>query len=259
MKVVILCGGRGTRLGQESTLRPKPMAEIGGRPILWHIMKYFAAAGHDQFVLCLGHLGEIIKEYFLHYEARQNDVTLQLGSDQPLIYHTRHQEQNWRISLVNTGRDANTGARTRRIRPFVQDDEIFLLTYGDGVSDVDLEALLAFHRSHGKIATVTAVHPAARFGELQIKDGQVHLFSEKPQTSAGLINGGFFVLDRRIFDYLPDDPDCALEREPMARLAEDGQLMAFEHHGFWQCMDTVRELNLLRTLWDSNRAPWRRW
>lgn len=258
MKVVILCGGRGSRLGQESEVRPKPMVSIGERPILWHIMKYYASFGHRDFVLCLGYKGEIIKDYFLGYEARQNDVTVELGRNGGVTIHGEHGEQGWRVTLADTGLETLTGGRVARIQRYITEDT-FLLTYGDGLADVDLERLLEFHRQHGKIATITAVHPPARFGELVFSEGQVKLFAEKPQVGSGLINGGFFVFDRRVFDYLSDDPLCSLEREPLLALVRDGQMMAYEHDGFWQCADTVRELDVLRQLWETGAAPWRTW
>jgi glucose-1-phosphate cytidylyltransferase len=258
VQVAILCGGRGTRLGRESEVRPKPMAEIGGRPILWHIMKYYAGYGHREFILCLGYLGDVIRDYFLNYEARRRDVTVELGGESRLTYHSDHDEDDWRVTLADTGPETGTGGRVKRIERYIR-EEPFFLTYGDGVSDVDLDDLARFHREHGKAATVTAVHPPARFGEVQLDEGRVRIFSEKPQTSHGRINGGFFVLDRRIFDYLSDDRQCVLEQEPMVRLTADGELMAYKHPGFWQCMDTVRELNILTELWETGRAPWRNW
>ena len=260
MQVVILCGGRGTRLERETEIIPKPMVTIGERPILWHIMKHYAAHGHRRFVLCLGYKGEVIKDFFLHYEARQNDVTVELGGEARVEVHpSTNGDPGWTVTLADTGLDTHTGARLRRVERYLE-DERFLLTYGDGVADVDLGALVAFHGAHGKVATVTAVHPPARFGELIVEDGgRVAQFSEKPQVGSGLINGGFFVFERRIFEYLSDDPTCALEHTPMLALARDGQLMAYAHEGFWQCMDTVRELTVLRELWDSRRAPWRVW
>ncbi len=258
MQVVILCGGRGTRMGRESEILPKPMVPVGERPILWHIMKYYAHWGHRDFVLCLGYKGEIIRDYFLHYEARNNDVTVTLGAGGGTTVHGTHDEQGWTVTLAETGLESNTGARLKRAGKYVGEGP-FLMTYGDGVSNVDVDALLAFHRSHGKVATVTAVHPPARFGELILEGPRVGQFSEKPQVGAGLTNGGFFVFDRRIFDYLSDDPGLGLEHEPMARLSREGQLMAFEHAGFWQCVDTVRELTVLQDLWQSRRAPWHVW
>lgn len=256
MQVVILCGGRGTRMGAESEVVPKPMVTIGERPILWHIMKRYAAAGHKEFVLCLGYKGDVIRDYFLHYESRNNDVTVELGAEGGVTVHGEHREQGWKVTLAETGLETLTGARVRRAWRYLR-EETFLLTYGDGVADVDLDALVRFHRAHGKVATVTAVHPPARFGELILEGGSVSRFSEKPQVGTGRINGGFFVFEPSVFDYLSDADTCALEHEPMARLTGDGELVAYEHRGFWQCMDTVRELTILRDLWASGEAPWR--
>jgi len=245
-------------LGQESEIRPKPLVEIGGKPILWHIMKYYAHFGCRDFILCLGYKGEMIKRYFLDYELVENDVTIELGAEPRINYHDAHQEQGWRVTMADTGVDAFTGARVKRIEKYVA-GESFMLTYGDGVSDVDLDKLLDFHKSHGKIATVTAVHPPARFGELTVDGGQVAFFSEKPQTSVGCINGGFFVFRRELFDCLRDADDCTLEQEALTKISADGELMAFQHSGFWQCVDTVREMEILRGLWESGRAPWKVW
>lgn len=256
MQVVILCGGRGTRLGRESEVIPKPMVTIGERPILWHIMKHYARHGHKDFVLCLGYLGDAIRDYFLNYETRHNDVTLELGERAGVTVHPpRHDEQGWRVTLAETGLDTYTGARLKLVERYITSDD-FLLTYGDGVSDVDITALVAFHRAHGRVATVTAVRPPARFGELIVREGHVTEFSEKPQAGVGMINGGFFAFSRRVFDYLTTDPTSSLEHAPMVAIANDGELMAFEHRGFWQCMDTVRELTILREMWDAGRAPW---
>ena len=255
MQVVILCGGLGTRLGAEATVRPKPMVQIGERPILWHIMKYYASFGHKDFVLCLGYKGEMIKDYFLNYQSMTNDVTIELGKEPRLTFHSEHGEQDWRVTLADTGQGSLTGTRIKRIEPYVKGDR-FLATYGDGLSTVDLAKLVAFHEEHGRVATLTTVHPPARFGEMVIQDDQVTRFSEKPQTSAGLINGGYFVFDRKIFDYIPEDENTTLEQQPMQRLTEDGELMAYNHTGFWQCMDTVRELEMLRDLWGTGEAPW---
>jgi glucose-1-phosphate cytidylyltransferase len=243
-------------MGSESEIIPKPMVAIGDRPILWHIMKHFARHGHTEFVLCLGYKGDAIRDYFLQYEMRNNDVTVELGRSGAATIHGRHGEQGWRVTLAETGAETYTGARVHRVRRYVR-DETFLLTYGDGVSDVDLEALVGHHRAHGKIATVTAVHPPARFGELIVDQGSVTRFSEKPQVGSGMINGGFFVFEPKVFDYLSAEPTCALEHAPMVRLAEDGELVAYEHPGFWQCMDTVRELTILREMWATGAAPWR--
>ncbi|MFQ5720612.1 MAG: glucose-1-phosphate cytidylyltransferase [Acidobacteriota bacterium] len=258
MQVVILCGGRGTRLGRESEVRPKPMVNIGTRPILWHIMKYYASFGHKEFVLCLGYLGDVIKDYFLHYDARQNDVTVELGDRTHTTVHSTHEERDWKVTLAHTGRDTQTGARVRKVAPYIT-DPTFMLTYGDGVSDVDVDVLIAFHREHGKLATVTAVHPPARFGELTFSEGRVQGFAEKPQTSADLINGGFFVFQREVLDMVLDNPNFSLERDLMSALATRGELVAYSHDGFWQCMDTVRELSILTDLWESGQAPWKAW
>jgi glucose-1-phosphate cytidylyltransferase len=258
MQVVILCGGRGTRLEAEAQTQPKPMVRIGPQPLLWHLMKHYAHFGHRSFVLCLGHLGEVIRHYFLTYDLTQSDLSIELGRQPRLLHHSRHGESGWRVTLADTGLETGTGARLGRVKPYVGEDP-FLLTYGDGLADVDLNRLISFHRSHGKIATVTAVRPPARFGELTLQDGQVRRFSEKPQTSEGLINGGFFVFNRTVFDYLPQEEGGGLERHTLARLAQAGELMAYEHTGFWQCVDTVRELNLLRELWERGAAPWKAW
>lgn len=258
MQVVILCGGRGTRLGRESELRPKPMVAIGEYPVLWHILKYYESFGHKDFVLCLGYLGEVIKDYFLNYEIHQNDVTVELGHDSKTHRLSAHAEQQWRIVMANTGLETNTGGRVKRIRKYIDDDD-FLLTYGDGVADIDLEALVRFHRSHGKLATVSAVHPPARFGELEMNGAVVKRFSEKPQTSAGLINGGYFVFRRAVFDRMAAWDDFSLEHDLLTQLADAGELMAYRHEGFWQCMDTVRELTILTNIWQSGQAPWKRW
>lgn len=259
MEVMILCGGRGTRLGTETEMRPKPLVEIGGRPILWHIMKHFAAAGHTDFILCLGYKGEMIKRFFLEYEAMANDCTVELGKGAPIVtVHSTHSEAGWRITLADTGLDTQTGARVKRAARYVK-GERFLMTYGDGVSDVDLSALVEFHTAHGRVATVTAVHPPARFGELGLDGSNVTVFSEKPQTSQGLINGGFLVFEKRAVDFIPDGDHIALEQIPLSRMAEAGQLGAYRHDGFWQCVDTVRELELLRGHWDRGKALWKTW
>ncbi|HOW43021.1 MAG TPA: glucose-1-phosphate cytidylyltransferase [Candidatus Omnitrophota bacterium] len=257
-KVVILCGGRGTRLSEETELRPKPLIEIGGRPILWHIMKTYAAYGFTDFVLCLGYKGEMIKEYFLNYEAMNNDCTITLGKKNSIEFHTDHLENGWSITLVDTGLDTMTGSRVKKIEPYI-DSDCFMLTYGDGVADVNVKDLLAFHRARKKIGTVTGVHPSSRFGELIIDGGKVISFSEKPQTTNGFINGGFFIFKKRIFDYIGKGDQVYLEREPLEQLASDGQLAVYLHEGFWQCMDTRRELDLLNRLWDEGKAPWKVW
>jgi glucose-1-phosphate cytidylyltransferase len=257
-KVVILCGGLGTRLREETEYRPKPMVDIGGRPILWHIMKMYAHYGFRDFVLCLGYRGNVIKEYFLNYEAMNNDFTITLGSrQQDILPHGTHQEHDFRVTLVDTGAETMTGGRVKRTERFIEDD-LFLVTYGDGLADINIQDLLAFHRSHGKLATVTAVHPLSRFGMIEVDaKGQVRSFVEKPQTE-GWISAGFFVFQREVFNYLQGD-SCIMEREPMARLAADGQLMTYQHEGFFFAMDTYREYEALNKIWHSGKAPWKVW
>ena len=259
MKVVILCGGRGSRIRDASEILPKPMLPIGNKPILWHIMKLYAHHGFDQFVLCLGYRGWLIKEFFLNYSAMTNDVVVQLGAQRAVSIGGDRNEEAWNVTLADTGELTETGGRVVAVRKYAETDDLFLLTYGDGVADVDIRALVAFHRAHGKTATVTAVRPPGRFGELGIAGDLVSEFNEKPQASGGFINGGFFVCDaRRIWSYL-DSGTSVLEREPMRRLAADGELVAFRHDGFWQPMDTLREYTLLNEMWESGRAPWKVW
>ena len=256
MKTVILCGGYGTRIRDVANGLPKPMVPIGERPILWHIMQSYAAAGHRDFVLCLGYKGEVIKDYFLNYQARTSDFTITLGEHRSIEYHSAHAESGWRVTLVDTGLDAMTGARVKRVQRYV-DGEDFMLTYGDGLSDIDLEDLQAFHRRHGKLVTVTGVRPPGRYGELECDGaGRVKEFNEKPQATGGLISGGFFVCSPGLFDYLDDKENLVLEEEPMRRLVSDDQLMVYRHGGFWQCMDTYRDYSLLEELWRSGRSPW---
>jgi len=260
MKVVILCGGQGTRIRDVADNIPKPMIPVNGLPILWHIMKYYAHWGHLQFVLCLGYKADVIKDFFLNYEAHTRDFTIKLGAVHSIDYHTDHDESNWEVTLADTGLDAMTGARIRKIKKYVADDEHFMLTYGDGVGDVDIEKLVAFHKSHGKILTVTGVRPPGRFGELMHDDsGLVNEFNEKPQASGGQISGGFFVCRREIFDYLDDKDDLVFEVEPMRRLVKDGQMMVYEHDGFWQPMDTYRDYMYLNGLCAKGEAPWLIW
>ncbi len=257
MKVVILSGGRGSRIRDASELLPKPMLPIGGKPILWHIMKLYAHHGLDQFVLCLGYRGWVIKEFFLNYAAMTNDIVVQLGPKRAVTIGEHDGEENWAVTLAETGENTQTGGRVQAIRRYVENDDLFLLTYGDGVADVDIKTLIDFHRQHGKIATVTAVRPPGRFGELGIAGDRVNEFNEKPQASGGFINGGFFVCDaKRIWDYVDDG---AFELAPMQRLAADGELAAYRHTGFWQPMDTLREYTMLNEMWDSGKAPWRVW
>jgi glucose-1-phosphate cytidylyltransferase len=253
MKTVILCGGIGTRLSEETQLRPKPMVEIGGRPMLWHVMKVYERHGFNDFTLALGYKGEVIKDYFLNYHARQSNLTVNLKSGE--VVYSNPTAEDWRIALIDTGEKTMTGGRLLRLKPHVQPTGTFMLTYGDGVSDVDITALLAFHRAHGRLATVTAVRPSARFGGIQVGDGQVLDFTEKPQSGEGWINRGFFVFEPGVFDYITGDA-TVLERAPLEALAREGQLMAFEHSGYWQCMDTVRDRDALQTLWTSGCAPW---
>lgn len=258
MKVVILCGGYGTRIRDVADNIPKPMIPIGRYPILWHIMKYYASYGHKDFVLCLGYRSQVIKDFFLNYEAHTKDFTIALGRGGDIQFHTDHDEADWTVTLAETGLEAMTGARISRIRKYVGEDE-FMLTYGDGVGDVDLDRLLAFHRTHGKALTVTGVRPPGRFGELVSNFGQVIEFNEKPQAAGGRISGGFFVGSPKLFDYLDDREDLVFEQEPMHRMVTDGQLMVCEHDGFWQPMDTSREYQLLNSLYDQGRAPWVKW
>jgi glucose-1-phosphate cytidylyltransferase len=258
MKVVILCGGRGTRLREETEFRPKPMLPIGRLPILWHIMKIYASQGHRDFVLCLGYKGEMIKDFFRNYLWMRSDVTLSLGPTPDFKFHNRHDEEDWTVTLADTGEDTLTGGRVRRIRQYIGNDEDFFLTYGDGVGNVDVNRALEFHRKHGKILTLTAVHPPGRFGEIALEDGaKVTQFNEKPQAEGGWINGGFFVVSRRVFDYLDDE--TMFEQEPMRRLTAEGHLMAYQHSGFWQPMDTYQEFTLLNRLWSDGKAPWKMW
>jgi glucose-1-phosphate cytidylyltransferase len=257
MKVVILCGGLGTRMREETEFRPKPLVDIGGRPILWHIMKLYAHYGFRNFVLCLGYRGSMIKEYFLNYEAMNNDFTICLGQSHELSYHGAHAEQGYAVTLADTGSHTMTGGRLRRIRKYISDRE-FLVSYGDGLADIDIGAVVEFHRSHGKLATVTTVRPRSRFGILGLNDSnEVVNFSEKP-LEQGWVNAGFFVFNREVFDLFPDD-DCRLEREPLETLANDRQLIAYRHSGFFYAMDTYREYQQLNDMWATGNAPWRVW
>lgn len=257
MKVVILAGGFGTRISEESHLKPKPMIEIGERPILWHIMKIYSHFGFNDFIICLGYKGYYIKEYFAHYFLHESDVTFDFREANEQIIHT-HSAEPWKVTLVNTGIDTMTGGRVKRIRPHVG-NETFMMTYGDGVSDVDITTLVAFHRSHGKLATVTSVQPGGRFGALDLsEDSHVRGFQEKPSGDGGWINAGFFVLEPRIFDYIEGD-HTVFERDPLDRLAKDNQLVAYKHFGFWQPMDSLRDKTQLEQIWKSGNAPWKVW
>ncbi len=260
MKVVILCGGQGTRIRDVSENIPKPMIPIGGKPILWHIMKTYANSGYAEFILCLGYKGYAIKDFFLNYEAYTRDFTIQFGESNDVSYHTQHEEANWKVTLADTGLDAMTGARIRKIKKYIGNDEHFLLTYGDGVCDIDLNHLVKFHIDHGRILTVTGVRPPGRFGEL-MADGAscVTEFNEKPQATEGRISGGYFVCRRELFDFLPDGDDLIFEELPIRTLVKQQKLMLYSHDGFWQCMDTYRDYQLLNGLYDHGKAPWKKW
>lgn len=256
-KVVLLAGGLGTRLREETEFRPKPMVEVGGRPVLWHIMKLFARHGLTDFVVATGYKSDMIKDYFLDYEARNNDFTVTLGATHDIEFHGSHDESRWTVTVSFTGDDTMTGGRVSRVRRYLG-DQTFLCTYGDGLSDVDITELLAFHRAHGKLATVTTVQPLSRFGVMEVDDaGAVTRFREKPQVE-GWINVGYFVFEPAVLDYLDGD-DCILEEVPLARLAADGELVAYRHQGFWQPMDTYRESKLLNDMWAADAAPWKVW
>jgi glucose-1-phosphate cytidylyltransferase len=255
MKVVLLAGGLGTRIAEETVTKPKPMIEIGGRPILWHIMKLYAQAGVNDFIICLGYKGYLIKEYFANYGLHMSDVTVDTRTGTVQVH--RNQAEDWRISLIDTGEDTMTGGRLKRALSYIDDDN-FCLTYGDGVSDVDIAATIAHHKAHGRKATVTAVRPLSRFGQLVLDGSRVDSFAEKPVEEGGWINGGFFVLDRSVGDYIDGD-STIWERGPMERLAAEGELQAHFHEGFWHPMDTLRDRQLLESLWEKNAAPWRTW
>jgi glucose-1-phosphate cytidylyltransferase len=255
MKVAILAGGVGSRLSEETIVKPKPMVEIGGQPILWHIMMHYSQYGFDQFAVALGYKGEYIKKYFVDYCALAGDITVKTRNGDMMRHGAVRQD--WTVDLVDTGKDTLTGGRIKRLQPYLG-NSTFMLTWGDGVSDVNLHDLLKFHKAHGKIATVTSVRPPARFGHMVFKGDRVAEFSEKPQTSEGWINGAFFVLEPAVFDFIDGDA-TQWEKEPMEKLARDGQLMAYKHTGFWQCMDTLRDRKLLEDLWAAGEAPWKTW
>lgn len=258
--VMILCGGMGSRLHEETEFRPKPLLEVGGRPVLWHIMKLYSAHGFRKFILCLGYKGSMIKDYFLNYRAYQSDLTLHLADSGRIQYHASNHKEDWEITMVETGLTTQTGARVAKAGRYVA-APLFCLTYGDGLGDVDLTALLKFHRSHGKIGTVTGVRPPGRFGELEIdKSGRASEFNEKPQVTGGLINGGFFIFEKAFLTrFLSRKESLVLEREPLQQLARAGELMVYPHEGFWQPMDTYREYKLINELWASGKAPWKVW
>jgi glucose-1-phosphate cytidylyltransferase len=256
MKAVLLAGGLGTRMREETEFRPKPMVEVGGRPVLWHIMKILGTQGIHDFVVCAGYKSEYIKNYFLNYDAMNQDFTMKLGDPSSIVNHGGHDESDWTVTVADTGALTQTGGRIKRVQNYVGDGP-FLATYGDGIADIDLEALLAFHRSHGKLATMTAVQPLSRFGVLDLDpDGSITQFKEKPQVE-GWINIGYFIFEPGVFDYL--GPDDVLEQQPLHQLAADGQIAAYKHEGFWQPMDTYREALMLNELWDSDEAPWKKW
>lgn len=256
MKVAILAGGVGTRLVEETTIKPKPMVEIGGQPILWHILKHYSHYGYNEFVIALGYKGAYIKKYLIDYSSLHSNLTVKIKNGDVRPHEIEH-HPDWTIDLIDTGLETLTGGRIKRLASYLG-NQTFMLTWGDGLSDVNLNELLKFHKSHGKLATLTAVRPTARFGHLNLEGDKIKEFSEKPQTSEGWINGAFFVLEPGVFDYIDGD-QTQWERRPMEQLAKDGQLMAYKHTGFWQCMDTLRDKHLLNQLWDSGEAPWKIW
>ncbi len=257
MKAVILAGGLGTRLSEETTIRPKPMVEIGGRPILWHILKLYSQQGINDFIVCLGYKGYIIKEYFANYFLHTSDVTFDVAGNKMTVHDSV--AEPWRVTLVDTGDDSGTGGRLRRIAKYLDaNDDPFLMTYGDGLSDVDIQATIAFHKAHGKLVTLTSVQPVARFGALGLKNNQVYAFQEKPKDEGGWINGGFFVLSPKVIAEIKDDR-WMFEREPIEALVARGEVQAYPHHGFWQAMDTLRDKHQLEDLWASGHAPWKSW
>ncbi|WP_036150929.1 glucose-1-phosphate cytidylyltransferase [Maribacter forsetii] len=256
MKAVILAGGLGTRLSEETVSKPKPMVEIGGKPILWHIMKIYSYYGINDFIICCGYKGYVIKEYFANYFLHQSDVTFNMKDNKMMVHEKR--AEPWTITLVDTGDKSMTGGRLKRVKKYLENEETFCFTYGDGVADIDIHSLIEFHKSHGKDATLTATFPPGRFGALEIVDGQVNKFQEKPRGDGALINGGFFVLSPKVIDRIDGD-ESVWEQEPLKNLAVDSQLMAYKHTGFWQPMDTLRDKNHLENLWDSNKAPWKLW
>ena len=256
MKVVILCGGLGTRLAEETSIKPKPMVEIGGRPILWHIMKIYSYHGVNDFIICCGYKGYVIKEYFANYFLHMSDVTFDMNTNQMQVHHKR--AEPWKVTLVDTGDESMTGGRLLRVSEYIKKEEAFCFTYGDGVGDIDITASIKFHKEHGKAATLTSTFPPGRFGALNIQRRQVLNFQEKPRGDGAMINGGFFVLSPRVLNHLSQDSDV-FEQAPLQQLAASNQLMAFEHHGFWQPMDTLRDKNHLEELWATDKAPWKMW
>jgi glucose-1-phosphate cytidylyltransferase len=258
IKVVILAGGKGTRIAEESEFRPKPMIKVGGKPILWHIMKIYAKYGYSDFIICLGYKGEMIKQHFLNYKTFNSDFTITLGDHDKIRLYGNNSEDHWTVTLADTGLESMTGNRIKKIERYV-DGNLFMLTYGDGVADININKLVSFHLSHKKIGTITGVRPLSRFGEIMVDGNQVKKFAEKPNLSDSHISGGFFVFDRRIFSYISEDEDCVFESKPLENLSKDGELMVYNHNGFWQCMDTMRDMTLLNNLWKRNKAPWKVW
>ena len=256
MKAVILAGGLGTRLSEETSLKPKPMVEVGGKPILWHIMKIYSQHGVNDFIICCGYKGYVIKEYFANYFLHTSDVTFDMKNNQMKVHEQR--AEPWTVTLVDTGENTMTGGRLKRVVDFLKDEEAFCFTYGDGVADVDVTKLIEFHKQHGKQATLTSTYPPGRFGALDIQNNQIRQFKEKPKGDGAMINGGFFVLSPKVIERIADDA-TTWEQEPLVTLAEDGELMAYQHHGFWQPMDTLRDKNHLEELWQSDKAPWKSW
>ena len=255
MKVVILCGGMGTRLREETEFRPKSMVKIGTKPILWHIMNHYAHHGFNQFVLCLGYKGDVIKEYFYHYMLHNNDVTVKLGQDRQITIHENNQVEDWEITLVDTGENTLKGARIHKIQRYINND--FMVTYGDGMSDINISNLVDFHKKHGKVGTVTGVSPRSSYGQIKQEDGKVCRFIEKPKIEEGIINGGFFVFQKKIFDYLNSNNDCDFEIGPLEQLTKEDQLMVYHHKGDWACMDTYRDSVFLNSLWNKGKAFWK--
>lgn len=258
IKVVILCGGLGTRLREETEFRPKPMIEIGGKPIIWHIMKTYAYYGYQDFILCLGYKGEMIKEYFYNYEFLNNDFTIEYGNQKKIQLHSKNAENRWRITLADTGNRALKGARLKKIEKYI-DGDMFMMTYGDGVANINIKNLLSFHQQNGKLATITGVNPDSRFGNLKINGNLVKTFTEKPNRTSRYVNGGFFVFNKNVFKYLSSDDNCDLEVGALEKLAQIKQLMIFKHKGFWSCMDTLRDVEYLNNLWNKKKAKWRVW
>ena len=256
MKAVILAGGLGTRIAEETSTRPKPMVEIGGKPILWHIMKSYSFHGVNEFIICCGYKGYMIKEYFANYFLHMSDITFDLENNQMKVHHKR--AEPWKVTLIDTGNDSMTGGRLLRVAKYIQNEDTFCFTYGDGLTDVNIAETIKFHKKHGKIATLTATYPPGRFGALNIVNSEVRQFEEKPKGDGGMVNGGYFILSPKVLDYLEEDATI-WEEKPMKKLAANNELMAFEHDGFWQPMDTLRDKHLLEDLWKSGKAPWKIW